>query len=510
MSDKEVFDKKIIDEELNRLAGLSILEYELERDEKAKDMGMRASALDKIVSAIRMEKAEDAAEDVVEELSPWGEPVDGDALLSDVVRQITSHTVMQAGCPTAAAVWCMATFCIDGFRVFPKLQIKSPEKRCGKSTLMECIEGVVSRPLLTTNITASALFRCIEAWKPTLLIDEADTFARDNDELNGIINAGHTRRTATVIRSVKDNDDHKPKKFCVWGAQVIAGIKNQRDTLEDRSICINMRRKMPSETVTKIPIDYFEQNRDLRQKCVRWAEDNIEALKRSTVVVPSCGNDRAQDNWFPLFAIAEIAGGNWLEKTLAAYNLIEALDPDKDDSIAIKLLTDIKTLFDESGRDRLHSDDIVNQLIKMDDRPWPEWKRGFPMTKKKKKKLLKPHKIKSRQLKVAGTNLNGYELEAFQDAFRRYLPTTPHQDSTSLQSNAGAGSSDFQNSTENHDNSTPLPQSTDEGREVEFREKTVELQKALKPSVDAGCREVELPEGGNGERAYPEGLLDAA
>ena len=80
-------DKKVINDELDRLAGLSILDYELERDEKAKDLGMRASALDKVVSAIRMERAEDAAEDVVEELSPWGEPVDGDALLSNVVRQ---------------------------------------------------------------------------------------------------------------------------------------------------------------------------------------------------------------------------------------------------------------------------------------------------------------------------------------------------------------------------------------------------------------------------------------
>jgi hypothetical protein len=251
-----------------------------------------------------------------------------------------------------------------------------------------------------------------------------------------------------------------------------------------------MRRKMPSETVTKIPIDYFEQNRALREKCIRWAEDNISALKASDVVVPSCGNDRAQDNWFPLFAIADLAGGNWPEKVLAAYNLIEALDPEKDDSIAIMLLTDIKRIFDKSGRDRMHSDDIVNQLIVMDDRPWPEWKHGKPMTKASLSRLLKPHKIKPKTVRLGDNILKGYELKSFQDAFNRYLSVdTPSQNVTSLQTRTGAGFSDFQGVTDSP---------------------SVTFKKPPKPSNGAGCNDVTDEIGGNGESGkYPLGLLDA-
>lgn len=45
-------------------------------------------------------------------------------------------------------------------------------------------------------------------WKPTMLIDEADTFLCDNDELRGVLNTGHTRATAYVIRTV--GEDHEP------------------------------------------------------------------------------------------------------------------------------------------------------------------------------------------------------------------------------------------------------------------------------------------------------------
>jgi hypothetical protein len=480
--DKYDSDHKIvINREVSRLSSLEMLDYEIERETVAKGLGIRVSVLDGMVAKHRINDADEAADEVVEELSPWDEPVAGDVLLAEIIDQITRHTVMQAGCPTVASIWSLASFCINGFRVFPKLQLKSPEKRCGKSTLMECLEGVTCRPLLTTNITASSLFRCIEAWKPTLLIDEADTFARDNDELNGIINAGHTRRTAYVIRTVKENDDHKPKRFCVWSPQVIAGIKNQRDTLEDRSICIEMRRKLPSESVRKIPINYFEQNQHIRRKCIRWAEDHIGALKKSDVYVPPCGNDRAQDNWFPIFAIAQLAGGEWPDRVLSAYLMMESPDYDKDDSVAVMLLADIKTVFDEVSRDRIHSDELVNHLTAMDDRPWPEWKHGKPMTKASLSRLLKPHKIKARQLKVAGSNLNGYEKSMFKDAFDRYLSVdTPPQNSTTLQPSAGAGFGRFQTST----STTP-----------------VELQNSRKPSAGAGCREVELSEGGtDGER----------
>ena len=64
--------------------------------------------------------------------------------------------------------------------------IESPEKRCGKTTLLSVLNKLVHRPVPAANISSPAFFRVIQELQPTLLIDEADTFlVRGNDELRG-------------------------------------------------------------------------------------------------------------------------------------------------------------------------------------------------------------------------------------------------------------------------------------------------------------------------------------
>lgn len=436
------------DPDIVALAGLSPMDYDRVRESKAQALGVRVSTLDKEVAKLRVAEVEEQEEDVVEHLEPWSEPVDGNDLLHEITNAIEPYVVMQDGCTTAACVWALGTFCMDAFRLFPKLQIKSPEKRCGKSTLLECLETVTCRSLMASNITASSLFRSIEAWRPTLLIDEADTFAKDNDEINGIINAGHTRRHAFVIRTVKINDEHQPRKFSVWGAQAIAGIKSQRDTLEDRSVTIEMRRKLPGERTRRLPVNHFEMNRDIRRKCLRWAEDHVAVLKKISVIVEPCGNDRAQDNWEPLVAIAEVVGGGWPGRLLESYRLIEGQSEDED-SVAVMLLADIKQIFEKRGITRIHSEILVKVLITMDGRPWADWRHGKPITANSISRLLKPFKIRSRQLRIGAVNRNGYSLESFNDAINRYVPKeVAYPTATTLQPSTGTGFRRFQNATQ--------------------------------------------------------------
>src|SRR5260221_610896 len=90
----------------------------------------------------------------------------------------------------------------NAWRIYLLLIINSPEKGCGKTTVLDVVGRTCSRPLFTSNITPAALFRVVEAVQPTLLIDEADSFAAENEELRGVINSGHTRSGAFVIRTV--------------------------------------------------------------------------------------------------------------------------------------------------------------------------------------------------------------------------------------------------------------------------------------------------------------------
>jgi putative DNA primase/helicase len=121
------------------------------------------------------------------------------------------------------------TWFMDVVEIAPLAVITAPEKRCGKSQLLFLLGRLAKRPLTASNVSPAALFRAVDAWRPTLLVDEADAFVRENDELRGIINAGHTRDSAYVVRVV--GDDFKPTKFSVWGAKALAGIGHLADTL---------------------------------------------------------------------------------------------------------------------------------------------------------------------------------------------------------------------------------------------------------------------------------------
>jgi putative DNA primase/helicase len=98
------------------------------------------------------------------------------------------------------------------------------------------------------------LFRSVEKWTATLLIDEADSFLMGNDELRGVLNSGHRRDTAKVIRPA--GDEHEPRVFSTWGAKAIAQIGKLPATLEDRAIVLQMKRKNPGE-----PVEWFRPER---------------------------------------------------------------------------------------------------------------------------------------------------------------------------------------------------------------------------------------------------------
>src|SRR6266850_8251 len=126
--------------------------------------------------------------------------VNGQLLLDELEAVLKRFVVLPEWAPETLALWILHTYAFELRDVSTYLGIESPEKRCGKTTLLSVLRKLVNRPVAAANISSSAFFRVIEEIRPTLLIDEADTFLRNNDELRGILNAGYTRKTAFVVR----------------------------------------------------------------------------------------------------------------------------------------------------------------------------------------------------------------------------------------------------------------------------------------------------------------------
>ncbi len=427
---------------VERLSKLSPIDYECVRESEAKKLKFRASALDKLVSKTNNKDNDE----VVTNDTPYCEAVDGDELLQAITSLINKHMVLPKNSVVAITLWIISTFVYDAFRVCPKLAVISPEKRCGKSTLLDILGGLCNRSLIASNITPAAIFRSVDLWKPTLIIDEADTFLSGrNDDLIGIINSGHTKATASVIRIV--GDEHIPKKFSTWSPMAFASIKGIAGTVMDRSIIISLRRRTAGEKVTRLSIDFKEDSTLIRQKLTRWGEDNFSKLKAHLIEPPEVQNDRAIDNWLPLFTIAHAIGGEWTKKVENAYFVLNSAEIEE--SSSTMLLQDIKEIFEKTGWIKIHSETLVEELIKLEERPWCEWRKGSPMTQNSLAKILKTFSIHSKSTRagIPEKILKGFDLSQFLDAFTRYLPDTAIQSATVLQASNDGACSGFQSAT---------------------------------------------------------------
>src|SRR6059036_2760406 len=136
------------------------------------------------------------------EVQPWARPVDGKALLDALVQVLRRFAVLPKWAGETLALWIVHTFAFHLRDVTTYIGIESPEKRCGKTTLLGLLNELANRAVASSNISPPAFFRVIEDLSPTLLIDEVDTFLAGNDQLKGILNSGYHRKTAFVLRAV--------------------------------------------------------------------------------------------------------------------------------------------------------------------------------------------------------------------------------------------------------------------------------------------------------------------
>jgi putative DNA primase/helicase len=325
-------------------------------------------------------------------LEPWPQPVDGARLLHELHALFGRFVVLPKWSSEALALWTLHTYAFQCRDVSTYIGLESPEKRCGKTTLLTVLSELVNRPVVAANISSSVLFRVIEEMRPTLLIDEADTFLQGNDEMRGILNSGYTRKTAYVVRvanqsrpaqSPRDDGAELPGehpgpgpasrlvRFSCWCPKIMAAIGRLPETLADRCIVIKMQRKAGGEVCERL------KNLDatlLRRQCVRFASDHAETIAAARPELPPSLNDRAGDIWEPLLALAGVAGGPWPDLARQAAGHLTAGAAES--SPITSLLIDIALRFIRTGGDRFFSRDLLAVLNNLPDRPWSPLRGG--------------------------------------------------------------------------------------------------------------------------------------
>jgi hypothetical protein len=354
-----------------------------------------------------------------------GHGLSGDDLLNKVLATLTRYVAFANEHQAVAVVlWIVATHVLAAWQHATRLIINSPQKRCGKSRLLDVVAAVAFKPFLCVDATVAAIFRSIgndDATVPTLMLDEADTLwgtkraAEGHEDLRALFNAGF-QRNRPAWRCV--GPQQIPTEFPTFAMCTLAGIGDMPDTITDRGVTITLKRRSPGETVAPYRVRRDEPKlHKLRDQLTAWARepDRIARLTAAEPQMPRGVEDRAADAWEPLLAMADEGGGQWPMMARAACKALSELAKDNEEDLGTVLLKDIRQIFTDSSENFLASQPLVNELRKVEESPWLE----LELTTSKLAMRLKPFAVKPAH--NAAKTTRGYHRRAFRDAFERYL-----------------------------------------------------------------------------------------
>lgn len=349
-----------------------------------------------------------------------------DALLKEVEATVRRYCILSSeDAYVAVTLWVAATYGQKIWDNAPRLAIVSPEKRCGKSRLMEIVGAMSHKPDEFMNASVAAIFRSIHKHDPpTLLIDEADTIFADakkgseaNAELRGLLNSGH-RRGGAVKRCV--DFGQTVVSFPTFAMAALTSIRDLPDTIMDRAVVIRMRRRRAGETVAP-----FRLSRDLPG--VKAIGAKLEAWSTGLEDPPEADNpleDRAADTWEPLLVCAELAGGGWPARgRQAALALVGAESGRPVGSLNLDLLADLREVW-PPDEERVFSERLIGLLTGNVDSGtnWGDYRGKGPITARDMAFLLKDYELAPVTVKVKGKAKKGYKIEEMRDVWIRYLP----------------------------------------------------------------------------------------
>lgn len=408
---------------LESLVKLTPMEYALVREGAAVALGVQVQILDDIVESKRQGPVKKPSS-LFPEIEPHPDPVDPSLLLSEIAGMIKRFIVLDDEQADAVALWSALTYFVDDVDICPILAANAPERACAKTLLQNLVASFAYRALAAANASTSAIFRTVEEHAATLFIDEADTFFKKNPELHGLVNAGY-KRGGGVLRSEPKGDSFEPRRYSVYGPKCLAGIALERhlpDSTMSRAIVINMRRKLPGETVERMRHVEPELFGLLASKLVRFANDYGGRVRLARPALPDELSDRSQDNWEPLLAIAACAGAAWEKR---AWDAALKLSESSESSAATgnELLADIKSIFENKRLTKIKTVDLIKNLIDDEEMAWATYNRGKPLTPRQLAKQLNVYGISPKTVRHGNETPKGYDLDQFRDAFARYLPS---------------------------------------------------------------------------------------
>jgi Bifunctional DNA primase/polymerase, N-terminal/Protein of unknown function (DUF3631)/Primase C terminal 1 (PriCT-1) len=356
-------------------------------------------------------------------------------LLDAAEAYLRRYVVLTEAQYVVVALWAAHAHALDAASTTAYLHVTSAEAESGKSRLLEALEQLVPQPMYAASMTPAVLYRAVQKFTPTLLVDEADNLLRDREaksELLGLLNAGY-RRGALAYRIGGGNRDQL-QSFETFCAKAVAGLDDLVATLASRCLRIEMERRTPDQHVE----DFFRDEAEARAEPIRrglaaWAEQEEEALRLARPARLGV-RDRLEEACRLMLAIADQASEQWGTRAREALRELAGVSTGGALSERTQLLTDTRAVFADAGDPaELPTTELLDGLLSLAESPWRGWwgverdgeVHAKPGAAQKLAAHLRAFKVRSHDVGPKEARRKGYRRADLEGPWQRYLPSPP-------------------------------------------------------------------------------------
>ncbi len=207
-----------------------------------------------------------------------------------------------------ASYYVLLAWVFDAFQELPYLRLIG-DPGCGKTRFLLTVGSICYKPIFASGASSvSPLFRILDAFRGTLIIDEGDFRQSDEQsEITKILNNGSSRGFPVLRSEVNSKGEYNPTAFRVFGPKLIATRGYFKDwALESRCLTEQLGQSQLREDIPiNLPAAHQDEALSLRNKLLMFRIRNLKKCSASPELVDREIEPRLNQVFVPLLSIVE-------------------------------------------------------------------------------------------------------------------------------------------------------------------------------------------------------------
>lgn len=279
-----------------------------------------------------------------------------------------------------ATYYVLFTWLYDAFDEVPYIRVRGGYGS-GKTRFLLTIGSICYKPIFASAAsTVSPLFRLLDAFRGTLILDEGDfRYSDEKSEVVKILNNGNARGFPVLRTEVSRQKEFDPRAYHVFGPKLVATRGFFEDkALESRCLTEDMRGgRLRSGVPLNLDDTFREEARGLRNQLLLYRLRNFARARGNLRAGARELEPRLEQIFGPLISVIDDAPAR-ARLSLALKGFNEELRDERAESVEAQILAVIRDLVAKGPEQGLTVKDIAAEFIarhgtEYERRATPRW-----------------------------------------------------------------------------------------------------------------------------------------